>query len=67
MQKMELIELKIGREIAQIWVTPEVKAYFNQQFVRSNPTELQKKRYVTMMNLMRAAYETGGKGSFRAN
>ena len=67
MQKMELIELKIGREVTQIWVTPEVKAYFNQQFVRGNPTELQKKRYVTMMNLMRAAYEAGGKDSFRTN
>ncbi len=65
MQKMELVELRMNGRVVRTWVKPEVKAYFNEQFVRGNPSVFQKKRYVTIMNLMRAAYEVGRQDAFR--
>ncbi|MGD9656913.1 MAG: hypothetical protein AB7U61_04610 [Methylocystis sp.] len=40
-------------------VDADVKAYFNSQFVRSNPTAEQRRRFSTLMNLLRAAYLKG--------
>jgi hypothetical protein len=40
-------------------ISAEVKAYFDQQFSRPNPTPQQKRKYATIMNLMRAAYLQG--------
>jgi 23S rRNA-/tRNA-specific pseudouridylate synthase len=37
----------------------EIKAYFDAQFFRSNPTTQQKKKYATIMNLLAAAYKAG--------
>ena len=53
------IQLNIDGKRVGVTVPSEVKAYFNQQFSRSNPTVLQKKKYATIMNLMRAAYLQG--------
>lgn len=43
----------------KISVPKEVKAHFDDQFVRPNPTSLQKKKYTTLMALLRAAYNAG--------
>jgi hypothetical protein len=47
-----------GRRVS-VPVDAEVKAYFDSQFVRSNPTSQQRKRFSTLMNLLRAAYRKG--------
>jgi hypothetical protein len=47
-----------GKEVS-IPVSAEIKAYFDEQFSRPNPTHHQKKRYSTVMNLLRAAYLAG--------
>ncbi len=47
-----------GRKVG-ITVPAELKAYFDAQFSRPNPTPQQKKKYATLMNLMRAAYLQG--------
>jgi hypothetical protein len=44
-----------GRKVS-VPIDAEVKAYFNSQFVRPNPTPEQRKRFSTVMNLLRAAY-----------
>ena len=36
-----------------------VYAYFHEQFSRAQPTELQRKKFATIMNLLRAAYLKG--------
>ena len=47
-----------GKHI-RIPVDEDVKAYFNDQFVRPKPTKLQSKRFATVMNILRAAYRKG--------
>lgn len=42
-----------------ITIPVELKAYFDAQFSRPNPTALQKKKYATVVNLMKAAYLQG--------
>jgi hypothetical protein len=50
------IGFDVNGEKISIKVPKEIKAYFDDQFSRPKPTKLQTKRYVTLMNLMRAAY-----------
>lgn len=57
------IKITIDGKEVRISVPVEVKAYFNAQFVRANPTPEQKKRYATVMSLLRAAYQAGQKSS----
>jgi hypothetical protein len=57
--KTDTISLGIDGETVRIKVAAEVKAYFDAQFVRANPTALQKKKFATIMNLLRAAYKAG--------
>jgi hypothetical protein len=59
--KMASITVGIDGQNVKIPVPSEVRAYFNEQFVRPNPTPAQRKRYGTLMNLLRAAYKTGKK------
>jgi|GEM_PF-1725315 len=55
------LALQIDDRMVKIPVASEIKAYFDAQSSRPNPTKLQKQKYVTVMNLMRAAYLQGKK------
>ncbi len=57
--KPAFIEVNIDEKPVRIPVTAEVKAYFKEQFVRQNPTPAQRKKFATVMNLLRAAYKKG--------
>lgn len=61
------IDLTINDQRVSIPVSSDVKTYFKEQFSRPNPTPLQRKRFATLMNIVRAAYlkglEDGSKGS----
>ncbi len=53
------IRLEIHSRIVSIPVPDDVYAYWHEQFVRTNPTPAQRKRFTTLMNLLRAAYGKG--------
>ncbi len=55
------IRLKIDSRILSVPVPDDIYAYWHEQFVRPNPTPIQRKRYTTLMNLLRAAYAEGQK------
>lgn len=59
--KSSKIDLVVDDKRVTITVPAELKAYFDDQFSRPNPTALQRKKYATIMNLMRAAYLQGRK------
>jgi len=59
--KTAKINFDLNGQKVSITVPAEVKAHFDEQFSRPNPTPLQKKKYVTVMNLLRAAYMQGKK------
>lgn len=40
-------------------VSDAVYAHWDEQFVRPNPSDAQKKRFKTLMNVARAAYRKG--------
>jgi hypothetical protein len=61
------IEVEIGDRKVRVPVPAEVKAYFNEQFVRRNPTPTQSKRFATLMNLLRAAYQKGKEDGGKAH
>lgn len=47
-----------GRDI-RIPVDSAIFAYFREQFLRENPTPQQRRRFSTIMNIARAAYQKG--------
>lgn len=53
------IRVKMDDRHVAIPVAPEIKAYWEDQFFRENPTPLQKKRFATLMSIVRAAYSKG--------
>jgi hypothetical protein len=53
------IRVEINSHIVHVPVSDDVYAYWHEQFVRQNPTPAQKKRFRTLMNLLRAAYAKG--------
>ncbi len=53
------LTLHIDGQLVKITVPTELKAYFDAQFSRPNPTKLQSQKYTTLMNLMKAAYLQG--------
>lgn len=57
--KTSKIKVKIDGKDVAITVPSDVKAHFDEQFSRPNPTHQQKKKYATLMSLMRAAYLQG--------
>jgi len=57
--KKKNIRLKLDDQIVQIPVDEDVYAYFSEQFLRQNPTPAQRKRFATVMNVVRAAYLKG--------
>lgn len=57
--RMDAIYVDIDGRKIRIPVPAEVKAYFNEQFVRPRLSPTQKRRFITVMNLLRAAYNKG--------
>jgi predicted metal-dependent hydrolase len=57
--KTSQIKFMVDDRKVTVQVPPELKAHFDQQFSRENPTPLQKRKYATLMNLLRAAYLAG--------
>ena len=57
--KTTKLNLIINDQKVSITIPVELKAYFDDQFSRPNPSALQKKKYATVMNLMKAAYIQG--------
>lgn len=55
------IRVEIDGETVQIPVSTEIYAYWQEQFVRPNPTAQQRKRFSTLMNIVRAAFKEGQK------
>ena len=55
------IRVEIDGAIVNIPVSAEVYAYWHDQFVRPNPTPQQRKRFTTLINVLRAAYKEGQK------
>jgi len=53
------IRLTVDGADVRIPVDGTVYAYWDQQYVRTNPTRHQKQRYATLTNLLRAAYKKG--------
>ncbi|MGA2886182.1 MAG: hypothetical protein ABSE80_13720 [Halobacteriota archaeon] len=51
------IRIEIDGAMINIPVSDEIYAYWQAQFVRSNPTDLQRNRYAMLKNLIRAAYK----------
>ena len=56
-RKPETININVDGVYVRIPLPDDVKAYFNSQFPKN--TELQKKRYATLKNIVRAAYKKG--------
>jgi ribosomal protein L6P/L9E len=57
--KKKSIKVNIDGHDVHIPVDEGVYAYFQDQFSRVNPTQLQRKKFGTVMNLLRAAYIKG--------
>jgi len=57
--KKKSIRVDIDGETVNIPIDEAVYAYWQEQFVRPNPTPLQRKRFGTLMHVVRAAYKTG--------
>ncbi len=55
------IRVEIDGQKVNIPVNADVYAYWHEQFVRPNPTPQQRKRFSTLMNVVRAAYKEGQK------
>lgn len=53
------IRVKIDDRDIGIPVDQSVYAYFKEQFLRESPTPPQKRRFATIMNVLRAAYQKG--------
>lgn len=53
------INFDIDGERVSLKVPTEIKAHFMEQFVRNNPTALQRRKYATVMSLIREAYKAG--------
>ena len=57
--KKKNVRIKHDGSDVLIPVDEGVYAYFREQFLRQNPTSLQRKRFSTIMNVLRAAYLKG--------
>jgi hypothetical protein len=56
---MRELRVNVNGTFVYVPVPAELMAYFKQQFVRSSPTDAQKQKYATIMNLLAAAYLCG--------
>jgi hypothetical protein len=57
--KKKSVRINIDGQTVNVPVDESVFTYFKEQFIRENPTPLQKKRFATVMNVLRAAYLKG--------
>ena len=57
--KTKNIRVNINGKNVFIPVDENVYAYFQDQFSREHPSALQRKKFATVMNLLRAAYLKG--------
>jgi hypothetical protein len=57
--KKKNVRVKIGGVDVNIPVDEGVHAYFKEQFLRQNPTPLQRRKFATIMSLLQAAYLKG--------
>ena len=57
--RMKTIRVNVDGVNVDIPVEEDVYAYFNEQFRRNNPTAIQKRKFTTIKNLLRAAYLKG--------
>ena len=57
--KKKNIRINVDGRNVHIPVDDTVYAYFNGQFIRTNPTQKQKQRFATITNVMRSAYLKG--------
>lgn len=57
--KKKNIRLNVDGRDVLIPVDDVVYAYFQEQFVRDNPTAQQRKKFGTLMNIVRQAYFKG--------
>ena len=53
------IRFELDGKVIRVPIDATIKAYFDSQFVRPNPTSQQRQRFGTLMNLLRAAYKKG--------
>jgi hypothetical protein len=53
------IRFKLNDKEISVPVGGDVYAYFQGHFTRTNPTPLQRRRYKTLINIIRAAYQKG--------
>ena len=53
------VRVDIDGEAIHIPLKADVYAHWHEQFIRSNPTDGYRKRYATLMNVIRAAYKEG--------
>lgn len=57
--KKKNVKISVDGKDVLIPVDEGVYAYFREQFLRQNPTQQQRKRFATVMNVLRAAYLKG--------
>ena len=57
--KRNTVDFMFNGKAVRVPVSEELKARFDEQFFRANPTDEQDKRLQTLFSLMRAAYELG--------
>jgi hypothetical protein len=57
--KTKYIRIKLDGKDVRIPIDEAIYAYFKSQFSRDNPTSNQKKRFATLMQLLKAAYLHG--------
>lgn len=57
--KKKNVRVNIDGNNVNVPVDESVFAYFDEQFLRDNPTQLQRKRFSTIMNVLREAYKKG--------
>ena len=57
--KKKNIKVNIDGINVYIPVDESVYAYFQEQFSRTNPSDIQRKKFATVKNLLRAAYLKG--------
>jgi hypothetical protein len=57
--KIKYIRIKLDGKDVRIPIDEAIYAYFKSQFFRDNPTPNQKKRFATLMQLLKAAYLHG--------
>ncbi|MFH1830173.1 MAG: hypothetical protein ABH871_05300 [Pseudomonadota bacterium] len=57
--KSKTIDVKVNDKVVHVPMDKAVYAYFKEQFLRKNPTAQQRKKFATIMNVLRSAYIKG--------